>query len=95
MRILIGILGFALLFISLWDAFETIILPRRVTRSFRLVRLFYKFTWRLWSIAARISRGVFLSPSIRITSRVTPRQIPQVGTIESKFTLPSALTDFT
>ncbi len=31
-----------LLLTTLWDAFETIILPRRVTRQYRLVRLFYR-----------------------------------------------------
>src|SRR6266542_3050349 len=35
MRLLIVIPGLALILIILWDAFETIILPRRVTRRFR------------------------------------------------------------
>lgn len=39
----------ALILIVLWDAFEVIILPRRVTRKFRLARLFYRSTWRPWS----------------------------------------------
>ncbi len=54
---MIGILGFALLFTTLWDAFETIILPRRVTRPYRLVRLFYRFTWGTWSRSARLFRS--------------------------------------
>ncbi|HWC65183.1 MAG TPA: potassium channel family protein, partial [Thermoanaerobaculia bacterium] len=37
----------------LWDAFESIVLPRRVTRRFRLTRLFYASTWRPWAAAAR------------------------------------------
>jgi hypothetical protein len=37
----------------LWDAFEAIILPRRVTRRFRLARFFYRSTWKPWSWAAR------------------------------------------
>ncbi len=37
----------------LWDAFETIILPRRVTRRFRLTAFFYRFTWRPYSALAR------------------------------------------
>ena len=49
MKIFVGILGLLLLFVTLWDAFETIILPRRVTRSFRLVRIFYLVSWRIWS----------------------------------------------
>jgi hypothetical protein len=44
------------------------------------------------SIALRISRGDLLSLSIRITSRVTPRQIPQVGAMLSKTTLPAGVT---
>jgi hypothetical protein len=40
--------GVAIFLIVLWDAFEAIILPRRVTRRFRLTRLFYKTTWGAW-----------------------------------------------
>jgi hypothetical protein len=45
------IAGVAIFLIVLWDAFEAIILPRRVTRRFRLTRLFYKSTWSLWKFA--------------------------------------------
>jgi hypothetical protein len=38
--------GIAIFLIVVWDAFESIILPRRVTRKFRLTRAFYKTTWR-------------------------------------------------
>ena len=48
MAILSTIAGAALILIVLWDAFETIVLPRRVTRRFRLTRLFYRYTWRPW-----------------------------------------------
>ncbi|MGC1484951.1 MAG: potassium channel family protein [Candidatus Acidiferrum sp.] len=48
--------GAAIFLIVLWDAFEAIILPRRVTRRFRLARLFYKSTWHVWKFAtSRIS----------------------------------------
>jgi hypothetical protein len=53
MDVFVGILGLLILFATLWDAFETIILPRRVTRSFRLVRLFYPVTWAVWSAVNR------------------------------------------
>ena len=33
----------------LWEAFETIVLPRRVTRRFRTTRAFYRYTWLPWS----------------------------------------------
>ena len=58
MSILALIIGIALILIVLWDAYETVVFPRRVTRRIRLVRLFYRTTWRLWSEAARaVSRG--------------------------------------
>ncbi len=56
MRILAAISGLLLLSIILWDAFETIILPRRVTRRFRLARLVYRTTWIPWSAIARRMR---------------------------------------
>lgn len=40
--------GVAVFLIVIWDAFESVILPRRVTRRFRLTRVFYKFTWNRW-----------------------------------------------
>jgi hypothetical protein len=49
MRILVGILSFILLFAILWDAFETLVLPRHVRRAFRLARLFFRSAWILWS----------------------------------------------
>src|SRR5579864_9576511 len=52
-----AILGLALLAIVLWDVFETIILPRRVTRRIRLARLIYKFFWFPWPWIARRMRA--------------------------------------
>jgi hypothetical protein len=46
------VIGVALFLIVLWDAFEAIILPRRVTRRFRLTRLFFRTTWATWSFFA-------------------------------------------
>jgi hypothetical protein len=48
------VLGVALFLIVLWEAFESIILPRRVTRRFRLTRLFYRTTWRSWAFLTRL-----------------------------------------
>jgi len=39
--------GILIFLIVVWDAFEAIILPRRVTRKFRLTRLFYRVTWAI------------------------------------------------
>jgi hypothetical protein len=44
------------LFAVLWDAFETMILPRRVSRKFRLTRLFYRSTWLPWRALSRLFR---------------------------------------
>ena len=52
MRVLVGFLGAALLLTVLWDAFETVVLPRHVSRSYRLARLFFRFMWRLWTTFA-------------------------------------------
>jgi Ion channel len=41
--------GLFLILMVLWEGFETIILPRRVTRRFRLTRFFYRSTWRPWA----------------------------------------------
>ena len=48
------IAGVAIFLIVLWDAFEAIILPRRVTRRFRLARLFYKTTWHIWRFCTNL-----------------------------------------
>ncbi len=51
------VLGIALILTVLWEAFETIILPRRVRRRFRLTRLFYRGTWVPWSKLAGMIRA--------------------------------------
>jgi hypothetical protein len=53
MQIIVGILGLLLIFLILQDAFETIVLPRRVSRRLRLARIFYRSTWALSSLIAR------------------------------------------
>ena len=40
--------GALLVVLMIVDAFEAIILPRRVTRKIRVTRLFYRTTWGLW-----------------------------------------------
>jgi hypothetical protein len=50
-------LGLMLLFMALWDAFEVVILPRRVTHRFRFTRLFFRSSWRLWSAVAHWIRA--------------------------------------
>jgi hypothetical protein len=48
------ICGALIVAVILLEAFETIILPRRVTRRFRLTRLFYVSTWQPWRAIARL-----------------------------------------
>jgi hypothetical protein len=57
MKLLVSIAGLFILFATLWEAFETIILPRRVTRPIRLVRMFYRVTWKFWATANRLIRS--------------------------------------
>jgi len=38
------IAGVAIFLIVIWEAFEAVILPRRVTRKFRLTRVFFRTT---------------------------------------------------
>ena len=49
MNIAIAITGALIVIVVLWEAFETIILPRQVTRKWRVTRLFYRWTWKLYS----------------------------------------------
>lgn len=53
MKMFWAVPGAVLILIVLWEAFETIVLPRRVTRRIRLTRLFYRNAWRLWLSADR------------------------------------------
>src|SRR5947208_13489434 len=50
---LTGATGVALILIIVWDAFETILVPRRIGRRIRLTRYFYLITWRAWRAIAR------------------------------------------
>lgn len=64
--ILPAIAGFLIIAGILLEAFETIVLPRRVTRRFRLTRLYYRILWVPWrkiahSIQSPKRREGFLS----------------------------------
>ena len=48
-----SIAGIVLIFIILMDAFETVVLPRRIKRIFRITGWFYRKTWLLWTVVAR------------------------------------------
>ena len=54
-NILAGVFGFVIVCVVLLDAFETVVLPRRVTRQFKLTAWFYRRTWIPWkALAGRI-----------------------------------------
>jgi hypothetical protein len=66
MEILSAIFGVVLILVVLGDAFDTIVLPRRVIRRIRLARLFFRYTWLSWSawlrwISAEKRRETYLS----------------------------------
>jgi len=52
MQILIAIAGIFCIVVVLFDAFQTIILPRRAIGRLRLTRIFYILTWNPWSFLA-------------------------------------------
>ena len=53
MHVLAAIFGLALDFVILRDAFETIVLPRRVSGRVRVSKIFYRITWKPWAAIAR------------------------------------------
>ena len=55
-QILAVTFGVILFFGFLIDSFESIVLPRRVSRRFRLSRMFYLWVWALWSDIGRKMR---------------------------------------
>jgi hypothetical protein len=58
MAIVLVIASVLLLVLVLLDGFETMVLPRRVTRRFRLTRIFYRSLWIPWRLTAlRLPRG--------------------------------------
>jgi Ion channel len=50
-----GLVGVALIGTALFDALETIVVPRRVSRRLRVSRIFY---WVTWTPYARVARGM-------------------------------------
>jgi hypothetical protein len=52
------VFGVAILWVVLLDAFETVVLPRRVLRNFKLTAYFYRRTWIPWrKIAGYIKKA--------------------------------------
>jgi hypothetical protein len=55
-HVLALLLGWLLIGFVLWDLFETVVLPRRVSRRFRLARWFYRSTWLPYRALGRRQR---------------------------------------
>ncbi|GAC1640569.1 MAG: hypothetical protein PVS3B2_13430 [Candidatus Dormibacteraceae bacterium] len=55
MQIVAALIGIVLIATVLWDSFETIILPRRVSGP-RLSKAFYQLSWRPWAAGGRRMR---------------------------------------
>ncbi|MGE5138264.1 MAG: potassium channel family protein, partial [Rudaea sp.] len=53
MNLIAIVAGLLLVGANLWDGFETVVLPRRVSRQVRLARLFFRATSRFWYGLAR------------------------------------------
>jgi hypothetical protein len=53
MHVLSVIAGIALILIVLLDAFESVVLPRRVHRGYRISVWYFRRAWRNWSFVAR------------------------------------------
>ena len=53
MHLWASIAGLILIFVILLDAFETVVLPRRIQRTFRITAWFYKATWIRWTRVAQ------------------------------------------
>ncbi len=51
MALFAAVLGVVMIAVILWEVFETIILPRRVTRRFRFSRFLFRVGWVLWKAA--------------------------------------------
>lgn len=58
MQVALGLLGVAVVIAVLWESFETVILPRRVTRPLRITEIFYRLTWPPWRwLGRRVRRS--------------------------------------
>ncbi len=53
MSVTIAAASLALIVLVLWDAFEVVLLPRRVTRALRFSQFYYVYSWKPWAALAR------------------------------------------
>ena len=53
MKVLEAAFGLLLVCVVLGEAFETMLLPRRIRRPFRFIALYFRITWGSWAIVGR------------------------------------------
>jgi hypothetical protein len=56
-QLAVGICALALVVTVLWEVFETIVLPHRVSRRLRLTRIYFRLGWHAWSALGRRLRS--------------------------------------
>ncbi len=67
MRWIGAIVAAALIIVVFIDAFEAVVLPRRVKHGYRLARLYYQYVWVLWrGLSRRLPPGRFRSGLLSI-----------------------------
>ena len=54
---LLALAAFCLIVVVLQDAFEVMLLPRRVARRFRVARLYFRSVWGMWKRCSRAFTG--------------------------------------
>jgi hypothetical protein len=54
MSFLVLVVSVALIGLVLWDVFEVMLLPRRITRSLRFTTVLRRYVWALWAGGARL-----------------------------------------
>lgn len=64
MRLFFFLLGLFQILATLLDAFETILLPRRINRRFRYSRFYYQLAWRVWRRSASLIQQGRLRESV-------------------------------
>jgi Ion channel len=58
MSAMIAIFSLILILLVLHDAFETMLLPRRISRQFRFAPFFFQISWKFWAEMAQHIRSV-------------------------------------
>jgi len=58
LRVIAAVAGGFLVVVVLWEAFETVILPRRISRRLRFTPVAYRTMWRIWSAIGRDHPGM-------------------------------------